>query len=80
MVTVTVTVTDSLLNTSYRKVYTLPPSCPGCYTNLFRAPLHEVLPKPSPPLHVLESGYGVTVMNDLLRYSKCKNQPAPPEP
>jgi hypothetical protein len=28
------------------------------YADLFRAPLHEVLPtlKPSPPLHVLESG------------------------
>jgi hypothetical protein len=26
------------------------------YADLFRAPLHEVLPKPSPPLHLLESG------------------------
>jgi hypothetical protein len=30
------------LNTSYTKVHTLPPSCPGCYADLFRAPLHEV--------------------------------------
>ncbi len=40
-VTVTVTVTDCLLNKSYRKVHTLPPSCPGSYADLFRAPLHE---------------------------------------
>ncbi len=38
------------LNTSYRKAHALPPSCPDCYADLFRAPLHEVLPKPSPPL------------------------------
>ncbi len=35
-------------NTSYRKVYTLPPSCPGSYADLFRAPLHEVCLSPAP--------------------------------
>jgi hypothetical protein len=60
-VTVTVTVTDCLLNTShvsYRKVHTLSPSCPGYARTraVLRAPLHEVLSQPSPPLHVLESG------------------------
>jgi hypothetical protein len=47
-VTMTVTVTLSwsqsqivYLNMSYRKAHALPPSCPDCYTNLFRAPLHE---------------------------------------
>jgi hypothetical protein len=56
------------------KVHTLPPSCPGCYADLFRAPLHEVLPKPSPPLHVLESlrrnpryGFPIIVMTHPLR-------------
>ncbi len=35
-------------NTSYRKVCTLPPSCPGCYADLFRAPpLHEVCLSPA---------------------------------
>jgi hypothetical protein len=42
------------LNTSYRKAHALPPSCPNYYADLLRAPLHKVLPKPSPPLHVLE--------------------------
>ncbi len=32
------------------------PLCPDYYADLFRAPLYEVLPKPSPPLHVMESG------------------------
>ncbi len=44
------------LNTSYRKAHAVPPSCPDYYADLFRAPLHEVLPKLSPPLHVMESG------------------------
>ncbi len=44
-VTVTVAVTDNLFKHEYRKAPALPPSCPDYYTDLFGAPLHEVLPK-----------------------------------
>ncbi len=53
---VTVTVTDNLFKHELQKSPALPPSCPDYYADLFRAPLHEVLPKPSPSLHVMESG------------------------
>jgi hypothetical protein len=74
-ITVTVTVTDCVLKHELQKSTHFPPSCPGSYADLFRAPLHEVLPKRSPPLHVLESG-GIPdmVSQQLGSTDSCFNQ------
>ncbi len=71
------------LNTSNRKAHALPPSCPDCYADLFRAPLHEVLPKPSPSLHaaatVRNPRYGFPIIREYRLYlppTKCHPFPA----
>jgi hypothetical protein len=52
------TVTDKLFEHELQKSPRPWPraSCPDYYADLFTAPLHEVLPKASPPLHVMQSG------------------------
>ncbi len=55
-------------NTSYRKVYTLPPSSPGSYADLFRAPLHEVCLSPAPTVEMYVRRYCIYECN-ASRYS-----------